>query len=169
MDATATNNIEAIAARGDDGPPSDLERRLLDLYQQGFPLEPRPFAAIANRLQTTEAAVIAAFRRLSARGALSRLGAVVKPGRAGASTLAAMAVPDDRLDEIAELVNDYDEVNHNYEREHALNLWFVVAARDRAGVDAVLRDINARTGLDVLDLPLEQSFHIDLGFGVQWD
>ena len=65
---------------------------------------------------------------------------------------------------VADMVSRYDEVNHNYEREHHYNLWFVVTAADAAGVRGVLEDIEMRTGLAVLDLPLEQSFYIDLGF-----
>ncbi|UCC57081.1 MAG: Lrp/AsnC family transcriptional regulator, partial [Gammaproteobacteria bacterium] len=89
---------------------------------------------------------------------------VFKPNRAGASTLAAMAVPEERLDAVAALVSDCDEVNHNYEREHHYNLWFVVTAPDERRVRVVLADIEARTGIPVLNLPLEHSFYIDLGF-----
>jgi DNA-binding Lrp family transcriptional regulator len=145
-----------------------LQRALLDDFQRDFPLTPRPYAAIAERLGTDEATVLAALKRLAADGSVSRVGAVVAPHRAGWSTLAAMAVPADRLDEIGALVNEYAEVNHNYEREHRFNLWFVVAGEDRAHVAGVLDDIVARTGLEVLDLPLMDSFRLDLGFPLQW-
>jgi DNA-binding Lrp family transcriptional regulator len=145
-----------------------LQRALLDHFQRDFPLTPRPYAEIAERLGTDEATVLAALKRLAADGSVSRVGAVVAPHRAGWSTLAAMAVPADRLDEIGALVNEYAEVNHNYEREHRFNLWFVVAGEDRAHVAEVLDDIVARTGLEVLDLPLMDSFRLDLGFPLQW-
>jgi DNA-binding Lrp family transcriptional regulator len=147
---------------------ADLERRLIDRAQKGFPLEPRPYAALARELGASEAEIIAALERLKARGVLSRVGAVVRPNTAGVSTLAAIAVPEDRLSEVALLVSSFPEVNHNYEREHALNLWFVAAAPTRAKLDAVLRDIERRTGLAVIDLPLVEAYHIDLGFPVQW-
>jgi len=146
-----------------------LERRIVDLYQHGFPLDPRPFAVIGERLGVSEAEVIAALERLEARGALGRIGAVIPPNRVGASTLAAMAVPPARLEAVAELVSAHEAVNHNYERQHAFNLWFVVAASTRAAVEEVLREINAATGLEVLDLPLEDAYHIDLGFKVRWN
>ncbi len=95
---------------------------------------------------------------------LARIGAVVAPHRAGWSTLAAMAVPPARLDEVAELVSAYPEVNHNYERENEVNLWFVVTASDEAAARAVLADIEARSGIAVVDLPLVEAYHIDLGF-----
>ena len=95
---------------------------------------------------------------------MSRVGPVFRPKRLGASTLAAMAVPRERLQSVAELVSRYDEVNHNYEREHAFNLWFVVTAKDEQAVADVLADVRRRTGLTVMDLPLMEAFHIDLGF-----
>jgi hypothetical protein len=79
-----------------------------------------------------------------------------------------MAVPDGRLVEVAALVSGYDEVNHNYEREHRLNLWFVVTAANRVRIEQVLAEIGARTGLTVLDLPLLEAFRLDLGFRLQW-
>jgi hypothetical protein len=79
-----------------------------------------------------------------------------------------MAVPDDELDEVAALVSGYPEVNHNYEREHRLNLWFVVAAVTPDRVAAILTGIEHRTGLEVLDLPLEEAYRLDLGFALSW-
>ncbi|MGD9508234.1 MAG: Lrp/AsnC family transcriptional regulator [Geminicoccaceae bacterium] len=103
-------------------------------------------------------------RGLVAAGVVSRIGAVVAPHRAGWSTLAAMRVPREMLELVANFVSSFPEVNHNYEREHHLNLWFVVAASARWRVDQVLREIEYRTGLAVLDLPLQEAFRLDLGF-----
>jgi DNA-binding Lrp family transcriptional regulator len=105
---------------------------------------------------------------LHARGLISRVGAVVTPHRAGWSTLAAMTVPPDRLPEVAALVSGFAEVNHNYEREHRLNLWFVVTGEDRNHVAAILDEIHVRTALKVIDLPLLESFRLDLGFPLLW-
>lgn len=145
-----------------------IDRRLLDDYQHDLPLDPHPFAAIGRDLGIAEDEVIARLDRLRQHGTVSRVGAVVRPNAAGASTLAAMAVPAEWLERVAALVSAYPEVNHNYQREHRLNLWFVVACADRASVDMVLQDISRRTGLEVLDLPMLEDFHIDLGFGLQW-
>jgi hypothetical protein len=92
------------------------------------------------------------------------VGPVFAPQRAGASTLAALAVPEERLESVAGQVSAYAEVNHNYQREHAWNLWFVVTAPDQQRVEQVLADIEAVTGLRVLNLPLQRAFYIDLGF-----
>ena len=145
-----------------------LDRRLLDEFQRGFPLTERPYAEVARRLNTNEGDVVERLRRLNSEGAVSRVGAVVAPHACGWSTLAALAVPADRLDEVAEIISGYREVNHNYEREHRLNLWFVVTAEDEEAVAAVLDDIARRTGLRALDLPLLEPFHLDLGFALRW-
>lgn len=145
-----------------------LDRRLLNEFQQDFPLVARPYAAVAERLGVDEAEVIDRLARLSRGGMVSRVGAVFRPHAVGGSTLAALAAPHDELERIAALVSAYPEVNHNYQREHRLNLWFVVTAPSTEAVQAVLADIAARTGLDVLDLPLVEHFHIDLGFDLKW-
>ena len=144
--------------------PNPAELKLLDDYQRDFPLVPRPYRAIAEAAGLSEAEVIEIYARLKEDGALSRIGAVVTPNAAGASTLAAIAAPPARLGEVAALVSAQAEVNHNYEREHTFNLWFVVTAADAQAVEEVLRRIERMTGLAVLDLPLVQSYHIDLGF-----
>jgi len=143
-----------------------LERRLIDAFQHGFPIAPRPYAEAARRLGVAEDAVIAAINRLVEKGAIDRLGAVVAPHRVGWSTLAAMKVPEARLDEVAEMVGDYPAVNHDYARAHDVNLWFVVAGADEGAVRAVLDDIEARSGIPVLVLPLVEAYHIDLGFAL---
>lgn len=141
-----------------------LDRSLLNDFQRDFPLTPRPFASIAARLGVAEEAVLDAFRQLQHDGKVSRLGAVVRTGAVGASTLAAMAVPQIRLESVADLVSAYPEVNHNYERAHRINLWFVVTADSRARVAQILAEIEAETGLAVLDLPMLEAYFLDLGF-----
>jgi len=141
-----------------------LDRRLLDDFQRGFPLVPAPFAEIAARLGCNEGEVIERLRALRASGAVSRVGAVFRPRAVAASTLAAMAVPPERLDAVAAVVSGYRAVNHNYEREHRVNLWFVVNAPDDAGRDRVLANVAARTGIKVMSLPMLEDYHIDLGF-----
>jgi DNA-binding Lrp family transcriptional regulator len=145
---------------------SPLERALAGRWQRGFPLVAAPYAAIASHHGVGESAVLGALAAMSERGALSRVGPVFRPGVLGASTLAAMAVPAERLAEVAAIVSARPEVNHNYEREHRLNLWFVVTASDTVHLAATLADIERRTGLAVLSLPLVQAFHVDLGFAL---
>jgi DNA-binding Lrp family transcriptional regulator len=145
-----------------------LEKRLLDGFQRGFPLSPRPYAELAAHLDSDEATVIGALKRLTDARLITRVGAVMTPHKAGWSTLAALAVPSERLDQVADLVSAVPEVNHNYEREHRFNLWFVVTACDQDAVGRVLRSIEAETGLPVLALPLVEAYRLDLGFPLQW-
>lgn len=143
---------------------TELELHLLNDYQRDFPLVPAPFGVMAGRLGTSEADVLETLIQLQARGAVSRVGAVFRPHSIGSSALAALAVPAAELDEVAQLVNGYAEVNHNYEREHRYNLWFVVTAADEARVREVLGEIEHRTGCPLLHLPMLEDYHIDLGF-----
>lgn len=143
---------------------SPLQQRLLNDFQRDFPLSARPYQDIAEHLGVTEQAVLAAFAELNAQHYISRIGPVIRPNQIGASTLVAMAVPADELQAVADLVSAYPEVNHNYEREHHFNLWFVLIAADAAHLQAVLDDIEQHTGYAALSLPLVQEFFIDLGF-----
>ncbi|MBM3596759.1 MAG: Lrp/AsnC family transcriptional regulator [Alphaproteobacteria bacterium] len=147
---------------------SELERRLIDCYQRGLPLVPRPWAEIANELGVEEVDVLAALERLQRDAIVSRVGAVVRPRAIGASTLAAMVVPPERLDEVAAMVSARPEVNHNYEREHRINLWFVLAASDHDAVERAIRAIEQATGIAVIVLPLVDEYRIDLGFELSW-
>lgn len=145
-------------------PVSPRDLALLESWQRGFPLVSRPFAVLGETLDMDEGAVRACIANLVARDLVVRVGAVVRPNTVGASTLAAVAVPTARLERVAALVGAEPAVTHNYEREHRLNLWFVVTAAARAGVAETLDRIAADTSLHVLDLPLERAYHIDLGF-----
>ncbi len=161
----ARESVRARAPKSTAGDElSQLDKRLLDDFQRDFPVCARPYAAMAQRLGCDQATVLERLEWLQQRGYVSRIGPVFRPNRLGASTLAAMAVPGERLQEVAKLVSSYSEVNHNYEREHAFNLWFVVTACDQAAVNQVLAQVRRRTGLAVMDLPLSDEFHIDLGF-----
>jgi DNA-binding Lrp family transcriptional regulator len=143
---------------------TEQERRLLNSYQRDFPLEPRPYAAMAAAMAMDEDALLAMLRDLKDRGILGRVGVTVRPNSAGASTLAALAVPPARLDAVAGQVSALTAVNHNYAREHDFNLWFVLTAADDVGLDQALAEIESATGLTPIKLPLDAEYHIDLGF-----
>lgn len=145
-----------------------LEKHLLNDFQHDLPLVPRPYAHIAEQLGTSEEVVIETLQRLQQQRYVSRVGAVFRANTIGASSLAAMAVPHARLEEVAALVNGYTEVNHNYEREHHFNLWFVVTAASQQRLAEVLQEIEQQTGIPVLYLPMLEDYHIDLGFELQW-
>jgi DNA-binding Lrp family transcriptional regulator len=141
-----------------------LTEKLLNDFQHDFPLSPTPFTQIARRLNTSTAAVLARLKELQVQGAVSRVGPVFRPNTIGASTLAAMQVPAAELERVAAVVNGFPEVNHNYEREHRYNLWFVITAANQAALAETLLRIEQQTGHAVLYLPLVRDYHIDLGF-----
>ncbi len=137
---------------------------LLNPWQQRFPLERRPFAAVAAATGRDETAVIAAYRAMHANGMLSRIGGVFSQGAGGAALLAGMQVPAARLEAVAAIVSAHPGVNHNYAREHAFNLWFVMTGRDAAAVDDGLAGIARDTGLPAVALRMRRAYHINLGF-----
>lgn len=151
-------------------PLTALEKAVLNDYQQGLPLSPTPYADIAAQLyqdrniKTSEQEVIDCISDLQKRGMISRVGAVFKPRKVGASTLAAVAAPQERIEEVASIISAFKEVNHNYLREHQFNLWFVITAQTEQQVQQVIKRIEEQTGLAVLNLPMEEDFHINLGF-----
>jgi DNA-binding Lrp family transcriptional regulator len=135
-----------------------LDVRLLDDFRQNFPLCPAPFAELASRLNVAESAVLRMLERLKREGRIARVGAVFAPKRIGASTLVAMAVPADRLAAVSEAVNRFPEVNHNDERAHRYNLWFVVTAGSEGRLQAALGAIEQAAGLPLLRLPLVKEY-----------
>lgn len=141
-----------------------LDMALLNDWQRDFPLVPRPFDVIAARYDVRVESVQDAYRQLQQRGALSRIGGVFGVGAGGSAMLCAFAVPLDRMNEVAAIVSACPGVNHNYEREHRWNLWFVMTAPSAVQRDALVTQLEQRTGLRALRLPMRRAFRIDLGF-----
>jgi DNA-binding Lrp family transcriptional regulator len=143
---------------------TDLQKKLLNDFQRNFPISPTPYADIAAQLNVTESEVLQAFQDLNELQFISRIGAIIPPNQIGMSTLAAISVPENELERVALQINRFSEVNHNYERENELNLWFVIIANDAAHLDNVIGTIETETGYSVLRFPLEKEFFIDLSF-----
>jgi len=146
--------------------PDPLDHQLLNGWQRHFPLVPRPFADIGQELGLKEDDVIRRLDRLNASGAISRIGATIRPNTIAASTLAAVAAPEHRIDEVASIIGDEKGVNHSYLREHRLNLWFVATAPDEMALKSSLERIQQQSGLPVYSFPLLRAFNIDLGFSL---
>ncbi len=145
-----------------------LEHHLLNDFQHGLSLSATPFADMAEVLGVSEDEVLNTLQRKKDEGAISRVGAVFRPNGVGSSTLAAMAVADDELEDIAKIINSYQAVNHNYQREHHYNLWFVLTSENQQTLAAVIDDIEQQCGHTVMSLPMLEDFHIDLGFDIKW-
>lgn len=150
-------------------PPDTLDRfdlALLDRLQDGLPLTPRPFAGVAAALDLSEDDVLARIGRLKSIGAITRFGPFMDAAAmGGAFCLCAMAIPDAEFERAVTLVNAHPEVAHNYERDHRLNMWFVLACDTGPGIGQVADRIEAETGHAVLRFPKLKEFFI--GFKVK--
>jgi len=141
----------------------ELDRAIVNSLQGGFPLCGQPFAVAAAALGTDEATLIARIRALLENGTLTRFGPLFDAERlGGAFTLCALRVPAVDFERVAAQVNAHPEVAHNYEREHAFNMWFVLATAARADIARVIAAIEAETGLTVYDFPREAEYFIEL-------
>jgi DNA-binding Lrp family transcriptional regulator len=145
-------------------PANAFDMRLLNDFQRGFPLVAEPFRQVAAQLGSEESRILTALAALRNAGTVSRVGAVFAPRRVGSSTLATLAAPRKQLARIAAIVSAHPGVNHNYEREHRLNLWFVATAVDPDRLADLLRSVECQTNCQVISLPLVEEFHIDLAF-----
>lgn len=146
-----------------------FEMALINDYQRDFPLDPHPFETIAGQLSVRTDQVLGSLRKLAESGVISRIGPVFRPNTVGSSTLAAVMVPQARIDDVAACISAFEEVNHNYQRDHEFNLWFVVNAESAEELERVMTKIAASIGLAVMSLPLEKEYHIDLGFKMDLD
>ncbi len=148
-------------------PLDAVDRAIVNRLQRGVAVSERPFAAIAAELALDETVLVKRLNALLAEGVLTRFGPMYNAERlGGAFTLAAMAVPEAQFDRVADLVNAYPEVAHNYRRDHELNMWFVLACDDPQRIAAVIAEIERDTGLAVIDLPKLEEFYVGLFFAV---
>lgn len=145
----------------------DLDRVLVNQLQEGFPVTRRPFDDIAGQLEIPVAEVLERIQRLLDDQVLSRFGPMYNAeNMGGAVTLCAMQAPDGEFDQVAQQVNAFPEVAHNYARNHALNMWFVVATEQPEQVGAVIAAIEAATGCKVYNMPKQEEFYVGLRLAV---
>jgi len=145
----------------------ELDRKIINRFQGGIEICSTPFAEAATDLGVSQAEIVARLDQLLERGVLSRFGPMFHAERLGGGlTLAAMDVPQADFDRVADIVNGFPEVAHNYQRDHRLNMWFVLAVDDPARIDSVIEDIEKRTGHKVLNMPKIEEFYVGLRFDV---
>jgi len=140
-----------------------IDARLVNTLQAGMPVCARPFDAVAATLDVPVDEVLSRLQRLLDDKVLTRFGPMFNAEKlGGALSLCALQVPAERYDEIAELVNAFPEVAHNYERDHQLNMWFVVATEHPEQAGEVIREIEQASGCTVYDMPKQEEFYIGL-------
>ena len=143
--------------------PDDTDRRLINAIQGEFPLSERPFAEVGVLLGLAEDEVIARLQSLLDDRVLTRFGPMFQIERmGGAFCLAAIAVPEAQWTSAVEAVNAFPEVAHNYRREHALNMWFVLATETPEGIADCARRIEAATGLVVHLFPKVREYFVEM-------
>ena len=157
---TAAAGRRGVAAKR---APDDTDRRLINAIQGEFPLSERPFAEVGVLLGLAEDEVIARLQSLLDDRVLTRFGPMYQIERmGGAFCLAAIAVPEAQWTSAVEAVNAFPEVAHNYRREHALNMWFVLATETPEGIADCARRIEAVTGLVVHLFPKEREYFVEM-------
>ena len=146
----------------------DKDRELLNLLQEGFPVNSRPFYVIGQLLGIEENAVIERIQQLKSAGYIRRLSGVFNPRKLGyKSTLCAMKVPEDRIEEVCEIINHYNTVTHNYIRQHAYNVWFTIIAECPEKVDEVFKEIKDKANIsEIMNLPAVKLFKIRTNFNM---
>lgn len=145
----------------------DIDRRIINRLQDGIPISERPFKDVAAELGVAEPELIERLEKLCEDGTLNRFGPMYNAEKlGGAVTLAAIRVPEERFDEISDIVNAHREVSHNYAREDDLNMWFVIATDTPGRIVRVIAEIEHQTGLEVLNMPKLEEFYIGLRFQV---
>lgn len=149
--------------RPDPVPLDDTDRRIINALQGGFPLSDEPYREVAAGVGLTEDELLDRLDRLLKARVLTRFGPMFQIERlGGAFVLAAMKVPEADFERVAEQVNSLPEVAHNYRREHAFNMWFVLATEKPGGIDAAVARIEALTGLPVFPFPKEREYFVEM-------
>ena len=144
-----------------------LDRKIINHLQGGFPICENPWDELAEQLDIPADDIINRIQRLQDEGYLSRFGPMYHAEKMGGGlTLAAIKVPEERYDEVTGIVNSFDEVAHNYARDHVLNMWFVVATEKPEQVLSVINKIEQKTGLRVYNMPKQEEYFLGLKFEV---
>lgn len=147
----------------------EIDKQLLQLTQDEFSIMKRPWKELGNRLKITEEEVLLRLKRLCIKGVIRKIGPILNTRKLGlsASTLIAMKVPEEKIEQVASIINEYESVSHNYQREHEYNLWFTVRTSDEKKLRRTIEEIKRRTEIpdaNILDLPTLRVFKIDVSF-----
>ena len=144
----------------------DLDRQLLNVIQTDFPITPRPYQVLARRMDIAEEEALERVRNLAESGIIRRIGPSFDTRKLGhTSVLAAVKVPTERLEEVANIISSYPQVTHNYGRDFEYNLWFTLVCRDAEELQRTVEEIKFRTGIsDLHTLPAERTFKIKVDF-----
>jgi len=147
----------------------DIDKRLVQLLQEDFPLVERPWNEIGSKVGLSEKQVIARIEDLCKVNVIRKIGSVIDSSKVGytSATLVALRVPENQIDHVASVINQYSNSSHNYERDHEYNVWFTLVAKNPQELTHTIDEIVHKTGLnqvDVLNLPTAQRFKVNVNF-----
>lgn len=144
----------------------NIDRSILNIIQSGFPVDPHPYQVIADDTGITEAEAHRRVLAMKESGVIRRIGASYNSrGLNFSSTLCSVKVPPELLDAVVAKINSYGEVTHNYQRNHAYNVWFTVIAESPARISRILKEIQDATGCaEIRNMPAIKTFKIKVDF-----
>ncbi len=141
----------------------EIDKRIINALQDGFPICAAPYRQVAAQLGLSEQELIDRLKALLDNGSLTRFGPLYNAEQmGGALTLAAVKAPIERFDEIADIINAFPEVAHNYARNHELNMWFVIATETPEQIQQTITAIERQTGLSVYNMPKNKEYFVNL-------
>ncbi len=141
----------------------DIDKAIINTLQNGFPVCESPYQQVAEQLELAEAVLIERLEKLLENGTLSRFGPMYHAeAMGGALTLAAVKAPETNFLEVADIINSFPEVAHNYARDHAFNMWFVIATETPERIEKVIQSIEEKTGLSVYNMPKLNEYFVQL-------
>lgn len=146
----------------------EVDKKILNALQLDFPLVHKPFQELGKSLGLKEEEVVRRIKRLCREGAIRRIGPIISTKKTGGvSTLVAMKVPEAQVDEVAGIINQYDEVSHNYLRPANYNIWFTLSAESEGRLKEIMREITEKTGCESINLPTKRLFKIGVKFNIR--
>ena len=141
----------------------DIDIKIINHLQHGFPICASPYQRVAEQLAITETVLLDRIRMLLDNRVLSRFGPMYHAEQmGGAVTLAAVKVPENCFESIADIINSFPEVAHNYARNHVFNMWFVIATDNTERIEQVIQDIEEKTGLTIYNMPKLNEYFVEL-------
>ena len=141
----------------------EIDRNIINTLQHSFPISDYPFRDAAESLDLTESELLKRIKTMLDSGLLTRFGPLFHAEKmGGALSLCAMKIPVGYFDSVTEQVNAFPQVAHNYERDHVMNMWFVLATESLEEKHQTLKDIEKKTGYQVYDMPKEKEYFVGL-------
>lgn len=143
-----------------------LDRKILNLIQTGFPVDPEPYKVLGEKLNEDEDLIFQRVKKMREGGIIRRIGASFDSrGLGWVSTLCALKVPPDEIDKVVEVINSFPHVTHNYERADEYNVWFTIIAPSEEAIGEIIEEIESRSGVGpVRNMPMIQKFKIKVDF-----